>query len=48
MPAGSSRWNHLEETASCGQVSNRTFGFGTPGTCTVNDTVAAWAGVGGC
>jgi glucoamylase len=42
-------WNNVEETSSCGYVSDRTFGFDTPDeTYTANDTVAAWEGVGGC
>jgi glucoamylase len=42
-------WNNVEETSSCGYVSDRTFGFDTPDeTYTANDTVAAWEGVGSC
>jgi glucoamylase len=42
-------WNNVEETSSCGYVSNRNFGFNTPNaTFTANNTVAAWAGIGGC
>jgi glucoamylase len=42
-------WDNVEETSSCGNVANRTFGFNTPDqTYTANDTVAAWEGVGGC
>jgi len=42
-------WSNVEETASCGFVANRTFGFDTAGqTYTANDTVAAWEGVGSC
>jgi glucoamylase len=42
-------WSTVEETSSCGYVSNRTFGFDTPGaTYTATDTVAAWEGLGGC
>jgi glucoamylase len=42
-------WTNVEETASCGYVSNRTFGFGSSGSSyTANDTVAAWGGIGGC
>jgi glucoamylase len=42
-------WSSVEETSSCGYVSNRTFGFDTAGqTYTATDTVAAWEGVGGC
>jgi len=42
-------WSNVEETASCGFVANRTFGFNAANTTfTANDTVAAWAGVGSC
>jgi glucoamylase len=42
-------WTNVEETASCGYISNRTFGFGSSGSSyTANDTVAAWGGIGGC
>ncbi|HET9896188.1 MAG TPA: glycoside hydrolase family 15 protein [Streptosporangiaceae bacterium] len=42
-------WTNVEQTASCGFVSNRTFGFGMAGSSfTANDTVSAWAGLGGC
>ncbi len=42
-------WNNVEETSSCGYVSNRTFGFSNAdATYTANDTVAAWTGVGSC
>jgi glucoamylase len=42
-------WSADEETASCGYVDNRTFGFDTAGqTYTATDTVAGWEGVGGC
>jgi glucoamylase len=42
-------WSNVEETASCGFVANRAFGFDTAGqTYTANDTVAAWEGVGSC
>ena len=42
-------WSSVEETASCGDVANRTFGFDTAdASYTANDTVAAWEGVGGC
>jgi glucoamylase len=42
-------WSAVEETSSCGYVSNRTFGFDTASqTYTATDTVAAWQGVGGC
>jgi hypothetical protein len=39
----------VEETASCGYVANRDFGFNTAdATFTANDTVAGWEGTGGC
>ncbi len=42
-------WTNVEETASCGFVSNRTFGFGGSGSSfAANDTVSAWGGLGGC
>jgi len=42
-------WSSVEETASCGYVANRAFGFDTADqTYTANDTVAAWEGVGSC
>jgi glucoamylase len=42
-------WSNVEETSSCGFVSNRAFTFSTANqTYTVNDGVAAWAGVGSC
>lgn len=42
-------WTNVEETSSCGFVSNRTFGFGGSGSSfQANDTVAAWGGIGGC
>lgn len=41
-------WTNVEETASCGYVSNRTFGFGAAGSYPANDTVSAWGGIGGC
>jgi glucoamylase len=42
-------WTNVEETSSCGYVSNRTFGFGGSGSSSqVGDTVSAWGGVGGC
>jgi len=42
-------WNNVEETSSCGFVSNRTFGFNTADSSnTANDTVAGWQGIGGC
>jgi glucoamylase len=42
-------WSSVEETSSCGSVSNRTFGFDTADeTYTADDTVAAWEGVGSC
>jgi glucoamylase len=42
-------WSNVEETASCGAVANRDFGFNTAGgSFTATDTVAGWAGLGGC
>jgi len=42
-------WRSVEETASCGAVANRDFGFDTAGaTYPANDTVAAWAALGSC
>jgi glucoamylase len=42
-------WDSVEETGSCGYVANRTFGLDTAdASFTADDTVAAWAGVGGC
>jgi glucoamylase len=42
-------WTNVEETASCGFVNNRTFGFGASGSSfQANDTVGAWGGLGGC
>jgi glucoamylase len=42
-------WSTVEETSSCGYLQNRDFGFDTPDTTyTVNDTVAAWAGIAPC
>jgi alpha-amylase len=42
-------WASVEETSGCGSVANRTFGFDTADTSyTAADTVAAWAGLGGC
>jgi glucoamylase len=42
-------WSSVEETASCGDLANRTFGLDTANASyTANDTVAAWEGVGGC
>jgi len=42
-------WTNVEETSSCGFVSNRTFGFGGSGSSfQANDTVGAWGGIGGC
>ena len=42
-------WSSVEETASCGTVANRAFGFDTADTSyTAADTVAAWAGSGSC
>ena len=42
-------WSNVEETASCGDVANRDFGFDTAdATYPANDTVAAWAALGSC
>jgi len=42
-------WSSVEETSSCGDVANRTFGFDTAdATYTAADTVAAWATIGSC
>jgi len=42
-------WNNVEETASCGSISNRTFNFNdADATYTATDTVAAWAHAGSC
>jgi glucoamylase len=42
-------WSSVEETSSCGDVANRTFGFDTAdASYPATDTVAAWAGVGSC
>jgi glucoamylase len=42
-------WSSVEETSSCGDVANRTFGFDTAdASYTADDTVAAWAGTGSC
>jgi hypothetical protein len=38
-------WSNVEETASCGYVSNRSMSVNGG---TVNDTVANWAGPGAC
>jgi alpha-amylase len=38
-------WDNVEETAGCGYVSNRTMAVDRGA---VSDTVAAWAGLGGC
>ena len=39
----------MEETSSWGYLANRAFGFDTAdASYTASDTVAAWAGVGGC
>jgi hypothetical protein len=38
-------WSNVEETASCGFVANRSLAVNGG---TVSDTVAAWAGLGGC
>jgi hypothetical protein len=42
-------WSTVEETSSCGFVSNRNFGINTANaTFTASNTVAAWQGSGGC
>ena len=42
-------WSKVEETASCGSVANRAFGFDTAdASYPANDTVAAWAALGSC
>jgi hypothetical protein len=42
-------WNTAEETSTCGSLANRTFGFSAANASyTAADTVAAWAGSGGC
>jgi glucoamylase len=42
-------WSSVEETTSCGDLANRTFGLDTANASyTASDTVAAWEGVGGC
>ncbi|HEY1623434.1 MAG TPA: glycoside hydrolase family 15 protein [Streptosporangiaceae bacterium] len=42
-------WGTVEETSSCGSVSNRSFNFNdSDASYTANDTVAAWDGVGSC
>jgi hypothetical protein len=42
-------WGTVEETAACGNVANRTFGFDDAGAIfTADDTVAAWTGIGVC
>lgn len=42
-------WNNVEETASCGFVSNRSFSFNdADATFTATDNVSAWAGIGSC
>jgi hypothetical protein len=38
-------WANVEETAGCGYVSNRSMNVSGGA---VSDTVAAWAGLGGC
>ena len=38
-----------DETSACGNLANRAFGFNTANVSyTATDTVAAWAGSGGC
>ena len=42
-------WATTEETATCGSLANRTFGFNAANVSyTATDTVAAWAGTGSC
>ena len=42
-------WATVEETSSCGSVSNRTFDFNdSDASYPATDTVAAWDGVGSC
>jgi glucoamylase len=42
-------WSNVEETSSCGFVSNRSFTLGAAGSdSTISDTVAAWQGVSPC
>jgi glucoamylase len=42
-------WNTVEETSSCGDLANRTFGFNTAdASYTASDTVANWKGSAGC
>jgi glucoamylase len=42
-------WSSVEETSSCGDLANRTFGFDTAdASYTAADTIAAWEGVGSC
>ena len=42
-------WNTVEETSSCGDLANRTFGFNTAdASYTANNTVTNWKGSGGC
>jgi hypothetical protein len=42
-------WSTAEETSTCGSLANRAFGFSTANASyTATDTVAAWAGSGGC
>lgn len=42
-------WTSVEETGSCGYVSNRSFVFGAAGSApSANDTVAAWQGTSPC
>jgi hypothetical protein len=39
----------VEETSSCGDLANRTFGFNTAdASYTASDTVANWKGSAGC
>lgn len=42
-------WSNVEETASCGDVANRSFSFNGAGSSyTAADTVGAWAGLSPC
>src|ERR1700730_10932287 len=42
-------WNTVEETSSCGDLANRTFGFHTANaSSTPNTTVTNWKGSGVC
>ena len=42
-------WTNVEEGSSCSYLNNRSFAFGAASTSyTASDTVADWAGYGGC